>query len=66
METWRRGDMELWSPGNMKTWRHRYMDMETSNRKQKPRQFSLIRLPYSHRANRSLSFVRLLLIKQTG
>jgi hypothetical protein len=44
--------------------RHEDMDMETSNGKWKPRQFFLIRLPFAHRANGSLSFVRLLTKKQ--
>jgi hypothetical protein len=36
-----------------------------SNRKWKPRQFSLIQLLFAHRANGSLSFVCLLMKKQT-
>ncbi len=36
-----------------------------SNGKRKPRQFSLIRLPFAHRANGSSSFVCLLTKKQT-
>ncbi len=44
-----------------------YIDRYTavSNGKQKIRRFSLIRLPFAHRANGSLSFVRLLTKKQT-
>jgi hypothetical protein len=38
--------------------------MYISNGKLKPRQFSLIRLPFDHHANRSLSFVCLLTKKQ--
>jgi hypothetical protein len=44
------------------------MDMETwqtKNGKRKPRRFSLIPLQFAHRANRSLSFVRLLTKKPT-
>jgi hypothetical protein len=40
-------------------------DMETSNGKRKPRQFSLICLPFAHCANGSLLFVRLLTKKKT-
>jgi hypothetical protein len=57
METGRQGDVE--------TLRHEDMDMETSNSKQKHRRFSLICLPFPHRANGSLSFIRLLMKKQT-
>jgi hypothetical protein len=39
-----------------------YFQME--NRKWKPREFSFIRLPFAHRANGSLLFVRLLTKKQ--
>ncbi len=37
---------------------------QTENGKREPRQFSLIRLPFAHRANGSLSFVCLLTKKQ--
>jgi hypothetical protein len=36
-----------------------------SNGKRKPRRFSFIRLPFAHRANGSLSFIRLLAKNQT-
>ncbi len=78
METWkhrdRHGDMktsrmETWRHGEKETWRHgpRSMDMETTNGKWKwkPRRFSLTRLPFAYRANRSLSFACLLKKKQT-
>ncbi len=44
METRRHGNMEKWRHGDKETWRHGHgdIDMETSNRKLKPRQFSLI------------------------
>jgi hypothetical protein len=66
METWRHrdGDMETCRHADMQTCRHEDMDMKTSNGKWKPRQFFLIRLPFTHRANGSLSFVRLLTKKQ--
>ncbi len=60
--------------GNMEKWSHRDMDMETwtwilKNQteygKRKPRLFSLIHLPFAHRANGSLSFVCLLTKNQT-
>jgi hypothetical protein len=41
-----------------------YIYAAVSNRKQKPRQFFLIRSPFAHHANRSLSFVCLLMKKQ--
>ncbi len=50
MKTWRHGDMETWWHGDMKTW-----SMEAPNGKRKPRRFSLIHLPFAHRANGSLS-----------
>ncbi len=59
METWswRHGHwgigIETW------TWRNGNLKNQMKNGKQKPRQFSLIRLPFDHRANGSLSFVRL-------
>ncbi len=77
METWKKrpGNIEIWKHGNinmetwkhdeMETWRHGHGYMETSNGKGKPRKFSLILLPFSHRANGSLSFVSLLTKKQT-
>jgi hypothetical protein len=79
METWKHGDidMETWKHGKMETWRHGDMDMETwtlrhgqgdvgtSNGKQKPRRFSVIRLLFAHRANGSLPFIHLLTKKQT-
>jgi hypothetical protein len=37
------------------TWTH-----QKENGKRKPRRFSLIRLPFAHRANGSLSYVRML------
>jgi hypothetical protein len=37
---------------------------QMGNGKQKPRRFSLIRLPFSHHANGSLSFLRLLTKEQ--
>jgi hypothetical protein len=40
----------------METWK--------KNRQRKPRRFTLIRLLFVHRANRSLSFVRLLTKKK--
>jgi hypothetical protein len=40
------------------------MDMETQSNGKRPRRFFLIRLPFAHRANGSLSFVRLLTKKQ--
>jgi hypothetical protein len=70
METWRHGDaeMETWKHGDMETetWKHGYMDMETwkhfeietSTENGSP--VSLIRLPFAHHANGSLSFVRLM------
>jgi hypothetical protein len=39
---------------------------QTGNGKRKPRRLSLIRLPFAHHANESLSFVRLLMKKQTS
>jgi hypothetical protein len=38
---------------------------QTENEKRKPRLFSLNSLPFAHRANGSLSFVRLFMKKQT-
>jgi hypothetical protein len=46
------------------TWKHG-RGQETRNRKQKARQFSLIRLPFAHCANGSLSFVCFLTKRQT-
>jgi hypothetical protein len=63
--TWRHGDMEIWRYGDMDTWTHGHGDMETSNGKRKPSRFSLICLPFAHRANGSLLFVSLLAKKQT-
>jgi hypothetical protein len=63
METWRHGDMETRGHGYTGTWGHK--DMETSNRKQKSKGFSLSCLPFVHHANGSLSFVCLLTNKQT-
>jgi hypothetical protein len=74
LETWRHGhrnmEMETLKHGDINTWRHgewRNRDMETWNGigKLKPRRFSIIRWPLAHCANRSLSFVRLLMKKQT-
>jgi hypothetical protein len=42
-----------------------YMYSAISNRKQKPRWFFLIHLPFAHHANKSLLFVSLLIKKQT-
>jgi hypothetical protein len=57
--TWSHGhgdlDMETW------TWRHGHRDMETSDEAQA---ISLVRLPFAHHTNRSLSFFRLLTKKQ--
>jgi hypothetical protein len=47
-ETRREGDMETQGHGGMEAWRHGDMDMETSNGKRKPRQFSVIHLMFSH------------------
>jgi hypothetical protein len=41
------------------------LPFQTEKRKPKPRQFSLIRLPFAHCANGSLSFVSLFIKKQT-
>jgi hypothetical protein len=55
----------------MEKWSHRDMDMETwtwnfkKSKKPKPRLFSLIRLPFAHRANGNLLFVCLLTKNQT-
>jgi hypothetical protein len=62
METWKHGDTEPWSHGDMETWTWRRGNIKW---KRKPRLFSLIRLPFAHRANGSLPFVRLLMRKQT-
>jgi hypothetical protein len=44
---------------------HIYMLLfQTENGKRKPRQFSLIHLPFAHHANGSLSFVSLFTMKQ--
>ncbi len=66
METWKHVDMGTSRHGERETWRHGDMgiDMEKSNRKLKPRRFSLIRLMFAHRANRSSTFVHLLTKKQ--
>jgi hypothetical protein len=68
IETWRHrhGDMETWINGDMQTCRHRDMDngdMETSNGKRKMQAQAIFLHPFAHRANESLSFVRLLGIK---
>ncbi len=42
-----------------------YTAVSNGNRKRKPRRFSLTRLPFAHRTNGRLSFVRLLTKKQT-
>jgi hypothetical protein len=52
MDTWKHGEMET-------------LGMETSNRKWKPRQFSLFRLLFATCANGSLLFFGLLTKKQT-
>ncbi len=54
IETWRHGDMEKWRHGDMETWTWRH---QTENRKWMPRRFSLIRLPFAHHANGSLSIL---------
>ncbi len=59
MEKWRNGDTETWAL------RHGHGEIETSNRKRKPRRFSLIRLPFAHHANGNLAFVCSLTKKQT-
>jgi hypothetical protein len=72
METWRQGhgdmvmetaqctgDMEL------KYWGILTFYKNKSNGKRKPRRFPLFRLQFAHHANGSLSFVRLLIKKQT-
>jgi hypothetical protein len=74
METWRNGDMETWRHEDMETRRHGghgYMDMETwrletGNGNRKPRWFTMIRLPFANHAKGILSFVRLLMYKQTA
>jgi hypothetical protein len=71
METRRHRDIETRGQGESEAHRQggtearRYGNMETSNGKQKPRRFSLTRLPFAHRANGSLLFVHLLIKKQT-
>jgi hypothetical protein len=42
----------LWNSANVEswTWRHGDMDMERSKGKSKPRQFSLIHIPFAHHA----------------
>ncbi len=45
--------------------KHIHIYAAVLNGKQKPRHFSLIRVPFAHRKNRSLSIVRLLTKKQT-
>jgi hypothetical protein len=74
VDTWTHGHMNTWRHGHMETWRHGDIDVEirqehghnqTGNGKRKPRRFSLIRLPFCHLVNGSLSFVRLLTRKQT-
>jgi hypothetical protein len=55
METWSRGDMETqWRLGNVEIG-----DMDNIKRK------TIFLNPFAHRANESLSFVRLLTKKQT-
>ncbi len=49
---------------DIETW-HGDMEFQTGNEKRKPRRFSLIRLPFGHCANGSLSFVHLLTKKET-
>jgi hypothetical protein len=41
------------------------LPFQTEKGKRKPRRFSLFRLPFAHRVNGSLSFVRLFTKKQT-
>jgi hypothetical protein len=60
METWKHEEMETLRHGNIETWRHGDIEQKMENEKRKPVQFSLIRLPCCHRANRSLLLVRLL------
>jgi hypothetical protein len=75
-ETWRHGykDIETWikwrhGDMDMETWiwRHGHRDMELNklNEKRKPKWLSWVRLLFAHRANGSLSFVRLLTKQQT-
>jgi hypothetical protein len=56
METWKHGHE------NTETWKQGHGDMETSNgkRKTEAQAISLNHLPFAHRADGSLSFVRLL------
>jgi hypothetical protein len=76
MKIWSHGDLETWRDNEKwKCWRHGDMetlrdgdkDMETSKgkRKRKPGRFPLICVPFAHRANGNLSFVRLLTKKLT-
>jgi hypothetical protein len=52
-EIWKHGDFETRKHGDTETWRHSGMDMDTK-RNLKLRRFSLVRLPFAHRANGSL------------
>ncbi len=58
VETWRFGDGHI---GDMETWRNGDIDMKTSNGNRKTKLFFLICLQFAHHANRSLSFVCLLM-----
>jgi hypothetical protein len=60
METWRNGEGRH---GDIETWTWKQGDIK--RKKQKPVHFSFICLPFSPRANGSLSFVCLLTKKQT-
>ncbi len=78
METWRNGDMERWRHGHRDTdmeswtWRHEIKILGTSGIlrqkikwKTETRANFLMRIPFAHRTNGSLSFVHVLTKKQT-
>ncbi len=68
IEIWRYGDMETWRHGDSETWRLGDMETcgyQTEDGKRKPRRFSIICLPFAHRANGSLSAVHWLMKKKT-
>jgi hypothetical protein len=60
MEAWKHGDMEKLRHGYMETWTWRHEDI-----KQKMDAQVIFLNPFTHRANGSLSFVTLLMKKQT-
>jgi hypothetical protein len=60
METWTQGDMKTQRLGDMGTWRHGDGDIR---QKTEAQVISLKRLPFAHRANGSLLFVRLLFLR---